>query len=584
MRIAYLSDYSPENINVWSGTPYHVYHALKKVHDVKVVGIGILDGIKWHHRILGTRSVFHPEYYCREIGQILSDEINKGDYDIVLTCTYHFCVALNINIPIVYYSDVTFKLYQDFFKNKDLDYHKVAIATEYACLHKANAVIYSSAWARNNAISEYNLPPENVHVIEFGANIPEPVNNSIKNKETETCNLVFVGRNWKQKGGNIALHAYHILQEIGFKCTLTIIGCTPEEQISDKNIHIIPWIDKSNESDLKSYEAILRRSHFLILPTRFDAFGIVFCEAAAYGVPSIAPNICGVTQPIINGKNGYLLPKNANAYDYANIIKDVFSNTTLYNNLRASTLNEYKNRLNWDLWCTRFTSIAKELTCDKFANLSYIPVYAINLPHRKDRRKHLEKQFEGRPEFHVTYVEAETNMPGNIGLWHSINKAVKKAIQNDDDLIIICEDDHVFTENYRRDLFFKNIIEALTQGAELISAGIGGFGDAVFVSNNRLWVNWFYSTQFIVLTSNVYQRIIDYNFDKCDTADGVLSKIISNKQVLFPFMSIQKDFGYSDVTESNNKNNGLVEHLFHKSTIRLIRMWNMYKKYLKTNV
>ena len=196
----------------------------------------------------------------------------------------------------------------------------------------------------------------------------------------------------------------------------------------------------------------------------------------------------------------------------------------------------------------------------------------------------MEKQFEGRPEFHVTYVEAETNMPGNIGLWHSINKAVKKAIQNDDDLIIICEDDHVFTENYRRDLFFKNIIEALTQGAELISAGIGGFGDAVFVSNNRLWVNWFYSTQFIVLTSNVYQRIIDYNFDKCDTADGVLSKIISNKQVLFPFMSIQKDFGYSDVTESNNKNNGLVEHLFHKSTIRLIRMWNMYKKYLKTNV
>ena len=196
----------------------------------------------------------------------------------------------------------------------------------------------------------------------------------------------------------------------------------------------------------------------------------------------------------------------------------------------------------------------------------------------------MEKQFEGRPEFHVTYVEAETNMPGNIGLWHSINKAVKKAIQNDDDLIIICEDDHVFTENYRRDLFFKNIIEALTQGAELISAGIGGFGDAVFVSNNRLWVNWFYSTQFIVLTSNVYQRIIDYNFDKCDTADGVLSKIISNKQVLFPFMSIQKDFGYSDVTESNNKNNGLVEHLFYKSTIRLIRMWNMYKKYLKTNV
>lgn len=66
---------------------------------------------------------------------------------------------------------------------------------------------------------------------------------------------------------------------------------------------------------------ILYRSHFLILPTEFEAFGIVFCEASAYGMPSIAANVGGVSQPIREGKNGFLLSPNATAEEYAEKIK-----------------------------------------------------------------------------------------------------------------------------------------------------------------------------------------------------------------------------------------------------------------------
>ena len=89
MRIAYVSDYSPENIHIWSGTPYHVYHALKKKHDVEWIGGGIVNGAIWHHRFLKNKNKFHAENYTKDTGDYLSEEINRKDFDIVISCTYH---------------------------------------------------------------------------------------------------------------------------------------------------------------------------------------------------------------------------------------------------------------------------------------------------------------------------------------------------------------------------------------------------------------------------------------------------------------------------------------------------------------
>ena len=73
------------------------------------------------------------------------------------------------------------------------------------------------------------------------------------------------------------------------------------------------------------------------------------------------------------------------------------------------------------------------------------------------------------------------------------------AKEQEEDVIVICEDDHFFTENYSPGLLFKEIREAYMQGAELLSGGIGGFGQAIPVGYHRYWVDWFWSTQFIVI-------------------------------------------------------------------------------------
>ena len=96
------------------------------------------------------------------------------------------------------------------------------------------------------------------------------------------------------------------------------------------------------------------------------------------------------------------------------------------------------------------------------------------------------------------------------------------AEHNDDGIMIIYEDDHTFTPAYTKEYFLVNIIQANEQSSELLSGGIGGFGSAVPVSANRYWVDWFWSTQFIVVFKTLFQKILDYDFKDTDTADGVL--------------------------------------------------------------
>ena len=195
----------------------------------------------------------------------------------------------------------------------------------------------------------------------------------------------------------------------------------------------------------------------------------------------------------------------------------------------------------------------------------YIPTYVINLKERKERKKHIIKEFEGKEEFHVTIVDACTHRIGAVGLWNSIVKVINMAIEQDDDAILICEDDHYFTEHYSKEYLFGNIFDAHEQGADVLSGGIGGFGYAVPIARNRYWVDWFWCTQFIVVYKKFFRKILDYEFKENDTADGVISQISNNTMTLYPFISEQKEFGYSDITQNNKDTPGLITQLFQRT-------------------
>lgn len=206
-----------------------------------------------------------------------------------------------------------------------------------------------------------------------------------------------------------------------------------------------------------------------------------------------------------------------------------------------------------------------------------IPTYVINLPERSERLNHIMEQFKDKPEFTVTYIEACRHTVGAVGLWLSIRKVIELGIRNEDDVLLICEDDHIFSQSYTKTSFLENVIEAHQKGVDILSGGTGGgFGCALPVSVSRFWVNHFLSTQFIVIYSKFFQKILEAPFDNSVTSDNLLSQLTSNKMIIFPFISTQKDFGYSDVTPIHNHYQGLVTKMFENATLRLERIQKAY--------
>lgn len=194
-----------------------------------------------------------------------------------------------------------------------------------------------------------------------------------------------------------------------------------------------------------------------------------------------------------------------------------------------------------------------------------IPTFIINLDTRSDRRTHILKEFKERDEFDVNLFSAIESVNGAEGLWLSIQAIVKQAALLELDFVLICEDDHVFTDEYNSERLKKHIQSAIQVNCDILIGGPSSCRGYMFpIDSSSMQVEFFTGTQFIIIFKTTYHTIINFQFEKesQDGADLIFSRITKSKIVIHPFFSRQAEFGYSDVTPFYNTHNGYVEELF----------------------
>lgn len=210
----------------------------------------------------------------------------------------------------------------------------------------------------------------------------------------------------------------------------------------------------------------------------------------------------------------------------------------------------------------------------------FLPTYIINLKERPERLDHVLNEFKDKKEFKITVIEAVKAEIGAVGLWKSMIKIINLAVENDDDVIIICEDDHEFTKHYNKDFLLENVVEAHNQGADILCGGIsGGFNYILPLTKNRFWVDRYWCNQFIIVYKKFFKTMLDTEFDITKKVDQTLSTLTSNKMVIFPFISEQKFFGYSDVTKHNEENPNWAQNRFASTSRRLQILQKVYLNY-----
>jgi glycosyltransferase involved in cell wall biosynthesis len=128
---------------------------------------------------------------------------------------------------------------------------------------------------------------------------------------------------------------------------------------------VIPFIGKDTPEDRQRLNALYARSHFFIMPTRAEAFGIVFAEASAFGVPCLGTEVGGLGSVIKENVNGKLFPLDAGGEDYADWILEMMSQPERYRELALNAAEHAATHLSWSVAGRRIATIVNDVVRER---------------------------------------------------------------------------------------------------------------------------------------------------------------------------------------------------------------------------
>lgn len=376
IRIAFVTTGDPTDRRSWSGIDHSIATALMR-HGAEISYLGPLRS-KWEiveERLNRASALFlgrqydytHSIVLARRYARLVQHRLAGRAFDVVFAPSASTAIAyLKTSLPIVYLSGTTFRLingYYPFFSNLLAASVRQSDIVEGRAIKNASLLLYPSEWAARSAREDYGADGGKVHVLPFGANLDEVPSReaTLKRRRTDECVLLFLGVDWERKGGDIAVETLSRLKALGVPARLIVCGCVPPEGSASEDITVIPFLDKNDAKQREKLAGLFLAADFLLLPTRSECFGIVFCEASAFGLPIIATDTGGVSAAVRDGENGCLLPSSARGAEFAEVVRLLYQDQRRYEQMVRSGRAAFEDRLNWDTWAEKATGLITDM-------------------------------------------------------------------------------------------------------------------------------------------------------------------------------------------------------------------------------
>lgn len=372
MKIGFIASGNIHDRTLWSGTISFLADALARNNTIipleqKSAFLGLCNralSIMTRRKI--TRSILAHRLETHQ----LTRKIHQANCDVLFAPAASELIAdvdLPDGRPLVYLSDATFHVMNGYYAPLQTGHDQRFLEhCEASSLRKAAAVILSSQWAADDAIRHYGCQPEKVHVLPFGANLPDQLDLEKKRnpQDDNTVRLLLVGVDWKRKGVDIAIDTVRLLNQHSTTTTyeLTIIGFSGPQtpQNGDPHVRYMGRLNKNNPEELQRMVDAYQSSDIFILPTQAECAGIVFSEAAMYALPVITYATGDTTTYVQDGVTGSCLKPGSSAEEFAKAIDGIISGGKL-SEYAANARTKYEQELNWDTWLSRFSEILHSL-------------------------------------------------------------------------------------------------------------------------------------------------------------------------------------------------------------------------------
>lgn len=381
MKIAYVTEGNPYDKNSWSGTDYYTRKALEDAgNEVYCISVPRPSRYKklitkcYYKLIRGGYSYERSVEYCKECARYIEKQLQPDTDAVFGMGSFVVSMLRPSSTPMFFYTDgvysLTAKMYTYFEKMPRWQKLEQDVI-EKAAMDRCAQAFVSSDCVESEMISVYGMPPAKVCTIPMGANIDiVPDANKMESIiayriDNPELNILFVGVDYYRKGADIVIDAIRTIHERGGAVRLHLVGCRNIPcQLPD---YVIDhgFISKNSPAGYAQLMKLYEQSHFLFVPSRGECYGLVFCEASAFGLPSISHNVGGIPTIVKNGRNGYLFDIGSDSQMFADRIIETWNDKTVYSQLCHQSRQEYDARLNWTVAGRRLTEEMKKALGEK---------------------------------------------------------------------------------------------------------------------------------------------------------------------------------------------------------------------------
>jgi glycosyltransferase involved in cell wall biosynthesis len=226
-------------------------------------------------------------------------------------------------------------------------------------LYKMDKIIFVSNWLLNTFKDIMPTDDKSV-VIHNGIKLSEFQRNLIPTLKLKgNFNLLFPGGGKLWKGIDLLIVALNKVKNKIPDVHLYITRNVSQNHLLKKMVKDFGLEEKVTFSDhlpLPEYRSLLNSIDVLCMPSKKEAFGIVFLEAMAMGKPLIAANRGGIPEFIVNERNGILIEPNSD--EIADAILYLYKNKDLRNEMGRNNLEDIK-KYNWSPIVDKYIEVYK---------------------------------------------------------------------------------------------------------------------------------------------------------------------------------------------------------------------------------
>jgi len=173
-----------------------------------------------------------------------------------------------------------------------------AAKRQVAIYRHAHRCCVASRWAADSLVRDHGIEADEVHVVGYGCNtnFTRP-----PQRDWGSPRFLFVGWDWKRKNGDAVVRAFQKLRAQVPDARLDVVGRHPKLDLEGVTGHGPIAVRFPTPVERPTIEVLFASATCFVMPSLIEPFGIVYVEAAAAGMASIATSVGGTADSVGDG-------------------------------------------------------------------------------------------------------------------------------------------------------------------------------------------------------------------------------------------------------------------------------------------